>query len=196
MAGCADFGQHKKSRPRAAFLIAALGWMGLFRATPPGAALGHFLTASTALPAASLAAAAASLAAPTASLAASLATTAAAVAPDAAVAAIEAAPAAAEAAMSAMAGAGAGAGAAAGAGAGAGAASGFLPQAARATAATKDAKTSDLFMRVLEGFVGQQVIFSRHLLLWALSAIAQRPIAGRQEGLADCRASGFDCAAI
>ena len=44
----------------------------------------------------------------------------------------------------AAAGAGAGAGAAAGAGAGAG--SGFLPQAARAAAATRDASRSDFFI--------------------------------------------------
>ncbi|WP_157045812.1 hypothetical protein [Polaromonas sp. JS666] len=62
---------------------------------------------------------------------------------EAAPAAASAAPAAAEAASAA--GAAAGAGAATGAGAGAGASS-FLPQAARATAATIAAKTSDLFI--------------------------------------------------
>ena len=46
------------------------------------------------------------------------------------------------------AGAGAGAGAAAGAGAGAGAGSSFLPQAARAAAATRVARTSDFFISV------------------------------------------------
>jgi hypothetical protein len=45
-------------------------------------------------------------------------------------------------------GAGAGAGAAAGAGAGAGAGSSFLPQAARAAAATRVARTSDFFISV------------------------------------------------
>jgi hypothetical protein len=58
-------------------------------------------------------------------------------------AAAEAAP---EAASAAGAAAGAGAGAAAGAGAGAGAGSSFLPQAARAAAATRVARTSDFFI--------------------------------------------------
>ena len=55
----------------------------------------------------------------------------------------------AEAASGAEAGAGIGAGAATGAGAGAGASS-FLPQADSATAATRDANRSDLFICVLQ----------------------------------------------
>jgi hypothetical protein len=92
--------------------------------------------------------AAASMALAAASLAASFAASAVAVAaPATAEAAASAAPATAEAASEAASatGVGAGAGAAAGAGAGAGASS-FLPQADRATAATSEANTSDLFM--------------------------------------------------
>ena len=65
-------------------------------------------------------------------------------------AAADAEPAAAEAAADdvSAAGAGAGAGSAAGAGAGAGAGSSFLPQAARAAAATRVARTSDFFISV------------------------------------------------
>jgi hypothetical protein len=58
----------------------------------------------------------------------------------------EAAAADAEAASAAAEAAGAGAGAAAGAGAGAGAGSSFLPQADRAAAATRVARTSDFFI--------------------------------------------------
>ena len=152
--------------PRGGFLnVVETGAARLLRRAPL-----HFLTASTALPAASLAApaaslaapiaslaapvatAAASLAAPTASLAAAAAPVAAAAAPEATPAAALAVAAAAEAAASTI---GAGAGAATGAGAGAGAgASAFLPQAARATAATREAKTSDLFMCVSSGVMG------------------------------------------
>ena len=136
----------------------------------------YFLTASTALPAASLAAAAASLAAPVAvaaaSLAAPTASLATAAAPEATSAAALAAPAAADAAASAT-GAGAGAGAATGAGAGGGA-SAFLPQAARATAATREAKTSDLFMFILRSlWVGSRIS-------WVLFDSAQRPITQRR----------------
>ena len=67
-------------------------------------------------------------------------------APEAALAAPAAAAAAAPASEAAAAGAGAGAGAAAGAGAGAGAGSSFLPQAARAAAAIRVARTSDFFI--------------------------------------------------
>jgi len=66
-----------------------------------------------------------------------------------------------------------GAGAAAGAGAGA---SSFLPQAARATAAIREARTSDLFICILRS--GGSV---RELFCGALSANAQRPISGRQK---------------
>ena len=99
----------------------------------------YFFTAAAS--AAFLAASAASLAAPAASLAASTATPAAPTDD----AAADAAPAAASAAAGAGAGAAAGAGATTGAGAGF-AASSFLPQAARATAATMAAKTRDLFI--------------------------------------------------
>jgi hypothetical protein len=57
------------------------------------------------------------------------------------------------AAAGAAAGSGAGAGAGAAAGAGAGAASSFLPQADRATAATREANRSDVFIDSSEGFL-------------------------------------------
>ncbi len=137
-----------------------------------GAHRPYFLTASAALPAAAAASLAAPVAVAAASLAAPTASLATAAAPEATSAAALAAPAALEAAASAT-GAGAGAGAATGAGAGAGA-SAFLPQAARATAATREAKTSDLFMYILRSlWVGSRVS-------WVLFDSAQRPITQRR----------------
>ena len=101
----------------------------------------YFLAAASA---AALAASAAALAASPAALAASAAAPA--TVPAAVPTAAPAAEAASVTAAAAGAGASAGAGAATGAGAGAGAGSSFLPQAARAAAATKAASTSDLFI--------------------------------------------------
>ena len=101
----------------------------------------YFLAAASA---AALAASAAALAASPAALAASAAAPA--TVPAAVPTAAPAAEAASVTAAAAGAGASAGAGAATGAGAGAGAGSSFLPQAARAAAATRAASTSDLFI--------------------------------------------------
>jgi hypothetical protein len=79
--------------------------------------------------------------------------------------AAEAEPVAADAALDEVstAGAGAGAGAGAAAGAGAGAGSSFLPQAARAAAATRVARTSDFFISV--SFLGMGTTIPE-LLSW------------------------------
>ena len=128
---CAERRRPAKSRPKAAFFVR---WKKDYFFTAEAAA-------STALAAASLAASAVAVAAPATAEAAASA------APATAEAAAEAASAT---------GAGAGAGAAAGAGAGAGASS-FLPQAARATAATRVANRSDLFISVSSGVMGRML---------------------------------------
>ncbi len=133
----------------AAFEAASAAALAASAAAAP-ASLAASLAVSAALLAALAAAAPASLAASAAAAPASLAASAAlAAALPAALAASLAASAAALAASLAAstAGAGAGAGASTGAGAGAGAAaSSFLPQAARATAAINDARTTDFFI--------------------------------------------------